>query len=526
MFGDARVSIPAPLLKITNRLVAAQIVLVVAGTGLAFGGAVWWMKPTLAVLIGTLAMTALMQAWMSGRVMILKSPLTLLGLLAVGLAVAQITPLPGRIAGQISPAARSAHALGLLPQRAILDDPALVMPDVVADRTPTTIDRPATLRWLLGAMACLTVFCVCAHHADRLGRANLIWGSVVAVYFIGTTFGAAQVLGGVSGLYGVIEPGSGRFLSPSMADLGRSPGSTVLRPVTDSPGGSSVLALPRPGRPFSFGTMVGGPGAYLALAALALPLALGLTLDALAPRGSRERLSARLRASHRTGLVALLVMMTGSSAVLTGYLCGPVLALPFALAMVCIGLPAAWSSGLRWVSVGLTSLALAALVSGVTLGEVAGRPAGCEPWSDPAGFSGVSSTWAEAVGAFRQFPLVGSGLGTYPTVAAYFKTSDETWTTARSSLLQWAVESGVAGLALIAMAGAWCLVRLPGAIRRVGSADKTLAYTLLGTALCFTLVSALHGTVEVLGVAVAACAVGGTCNRWLAGGTDLFVEGT
>lgn len=518
-------TIPAPLLKITDRLVAAQIVLIVAGTGLAFGGAVWWMKPTLAALVGTLALTALMRAWITGRVMILKSPLALLGLLAIALAVGQIVPLPGRIAARLSPSARSAHSLGVLPLRAIIDDPAVVVPEIVIDRTPTTIDRAATLRWLAGAMACLTVFCVCSHHADRLGRANVIWGSVVAVFFIGTTFGAAQIFGGVSGLYGVIEPGSGRFLSPSMADLGTSPGSTVLRPVTDAPGGGLASALPRPGRTFSFGTMVGGPGAYLALAALGLPLALGLTLQTLAPRGSRERLPARLRASNRTGLAVLLILMTGSGAVLTGYLCGPVLAAPFALAMVCIGLPAARRSGLRWVSVGLTSLTLAALAGGVTLGEVAGRPAGCEPWGDPAEFSGVSSAWAEALTAFRQFPLVGSGLGTYPTVAAYFKTSDETWTTARSSLVQWAVESGGVGLVLVAIAGAWCLARLPGAIRRVGSADKTLAYTLLGTALCFTLVSVIHGTVEVLGVAVAACAVGGTCNRWLAGGTDLFVEG-
>jgi hypothetical protein len=39
-------------------------------------------------------------------------------------------------------------------------------------------------------------------------------------------------------------------------------------------GVSSAWALPRPSRTFSFGTMVGGPGGYLALAALGLPLAL------------------------------------------------------------------------------------------------------------------------------------------------------------------------------------------------------------------------------------------------------------
>jgi hypothetical protein len=519
------VTIPPRLLKIADRALAGQILLVVAGTVLAFGGAVWWMKPTLAGLTATMAMTALLRAWMTGRIVILKSPLTLMGLVALALAAVQITPLPGRIAGLISPSSRSAHALGVLPDRARADNPSLVMPEAVADRTPASIDRPATLRWLVGAMASLTVFCVCAHYADRLGRSNLIWGSVVAVFFIGTTFGAAQLLSGTSGFYGFVEPGSGRPLSPSLADQASSPGSTVLRPVLETGDAGSAWALPRPDRRFSFGTMVGGPAGYLALAALGLPLALGLTLQTLAPRGSRERLSARLRASNRAGMAALLVSMTAAGAILTGYLSGPVLAAPFAIAMALVGLPAARSSGLRWASVGLTGLVMASLGGGVAMGESWGRPRGCDPWGDSGGFSAARSSWAESARALRQFPLMGSGMGTYSTVASYFKSGDETWTTARSSLLQWAVESGLVGIALVAMAGLWCLLRLPGAVRRVGSADKTLAYTLLGTAVCFALVSTLHGTVEILGVALAACAVGGTCNRWLAGGTDLFVEG-
>jgi hypothetical protein len=47
---------------------------------------------------------------------------------------------------------------------------------------------------------------------------------------------------------------------------------------------------------------------------------------------------------------------------------------------------------------------------------------------------------------------------------------------------------------------------------------------LIGAAAGFTLFSAVHWTVELGSVALAASALGGTWNRWLAGGTDLFVE--
>ena len=50
------------LLRLTDRLLASQILLVVVGTALAFGGAVWWwMKPALAALTAGLAMTALIR---------------------------------------------------------------------------------------------------------------------------------------------------------------------------------------------------------------------------------------------------------------------------------------------------------------------------------------------------------------------------------------------------------------------------------------------------------------------------------
>ena len=125
---------------------------------------------------------------------------------------------------------------------------------------------------------------------------------------------------------------------------------------------------------------------------------------------------------------------------------------------------------------------------------------------------------------FHDFPIVGTGLGSFSAIHPYFKTEDATSTTAMSSLLQWIVESGVIGLALLAAAILWSLFRLPASLLRIGSADRTLAYGLIGSALGFGLWSAVHWTVELPAVAISASALGGTWNRWLSGGTDLFVE--
>jgi hypothetical protein len=79
-------------------------------------------------------------------------------------------------------------------------------------------------------------------------------------------------------------------------------------------------------------------------------------------------------------------------------------------------------------------------------------------------------------------------------------------------------------MGLVALAGLWGLTRLPGAFFRVGSADRALAAGMVGAVACFALISTIHWTVDLAAVALAASAVAGTCNRWLAGGTDLFVE--
>ena len=60
--------------------------------------------------------------------------------------------------------------------------------------------------------------------------------------------------------------------------------------------------------------------------------------------------------------------------------------------------------------------------------------------------------------------------------------------------------------------------------RRVGSADRAMACGLVASAACFGGFAAVHWAVELPAVALSACAVLGTMDRWLSGGTDLFVE--
>ena len=138
----------------------------------------------------------------------------------------------------------------------------------------------------------------------------------------------------------------------------------------------------------------------------------------------------------------------------------------------------------------------------------------------------MRSLWMETARIARDFPILGSGLGSFPAIHPYYKTSNLATTTAWSSVLRWWSEAGLVGVALLGLAVAWCLSRLPAALRRVGTADRMLGFALVGSVVAFAAFSVVHWTVELAAVALAASAVGGTLERWLAGGTDLFVERT
>jgi O-antigen ligase len=219
-------------------------------------------------------------------------------------------------------------------------------------------------------------------------------------------------------------------------------------------------------------------------------------------------------------LVALLAV----SALMVGYLAGPLLCLPFAAGLLLTGVPSARGTGLGWTAVALTGLALSGLGLGVALARAIDPPPGASPLAARDGVSAVTAIWRDAARVAGDFPWFGSGMGSFAAIFPSYKSQDRATTTALSSLLQWWVEAGLAGLVLVVVGASWCLLKLPRALRRVGTADRALAYGFVGSLTCFAGFSAVHWTVELAAVALAACAWGGTLNRWLAGGTDLFVE--
>lgn len=507
-----------------DRLAAGLLIVLLTGTILAFGGRVWWGPFALAVLSTLVAAACLARMLLDGNMRLIASPLTFLGVLGLGIAALQVAPLPAAVSARLSWNSRAAYTQGVLPERARALDPSLELPEATQSRSPVSLDRPATLRWMMTATACLMVFWGVSQFTDRLERLFLVWGSVIVGFFVNTAIAVVQLSCGSRGLYGFIQPGKGPVWAPNWNDLLQSPGASVLRIFGEERTGHPAWALPFPDMPFFIGTQMGGSGAYLALAAVAMPLALAITLQLLAPRGSREPLSSRLLNSGRGSLVVLLIGMLLTSSMVLGFLAGPVFSIPFAATLILAGLPAAWMTGLRGVAVSLTSLTVISLAGGAAVGAVWAE---AKAWPSPVLPESATTTlrmWRDAAPIVRDFPLVGAGLGSFSAIYPYYKTQDGSATTAMSSLLQCGVEAGGAGLALVAWGAFWCSRRLSRAVKRVGTADRALVFGLMGAVAGFTLFSVVHWTVELPSVALAASALGGTCNRWLAGGTDLFVE--
>ncbi len=357
-----------------------------------------------------------------------------------------------------------------------------------------------------------------------------MWGLVIAGFLFNAALAVVQITNHSEGLYGLYAPGSGPVWVPTHNDLLESPGTAELcnlRAPSEG-GGDAAVERPRailvPRSPFLFGTMMSSPGAFLALGTLALPLTLALAVHLLSPRGSRESLSGRLGRSSLGSLVLLLVVMMLLGSFLVGLIAGPWYSIPLIMGLAAVGFPALGRPTARGVALSLTCLTLIAIGLGVLLGRSWTLILGGQPPVEPPDPALVQSLWSESLRIFHEFPLVGAGLGSFGVIHPYYKHSAMSSTTAMSSLLQWGVESGGLGLGLLGLGILWCLVRIPGAIRRVGRIDRALAHGLLGAVLSLSLLAAIHWTVELSAVAVSASALGGAWNRWLAGGTDLFVE--
>ena len=512
------------LLMLTDRSLGVVLALLLTGTSLAFGGRVWWASLAISILALFVVLLGSFRVLLQGRMKLFKSPLMFLGILGVGLGAFQVLPLPGALAARLSPASRSVYGVGFLPESAKAIDDTVVLPETPSIRSPISVDRPATLRWLSGAAACLAVFWAAAQYTDRLRHFQIIAGSIITAFFLNTSVAVVQLITRARGLFGFIEPGLGPAWAPTGLDLLAAPGQSVLRVSGLVKAGHPTLALSVPEPDFYIGTQIGGPEAYLALGALAMPLALGMTLQLLAPRGSREPLRVRLGQSSEGSLVVLLYGTLLVSALIIGILAGPWLSLPFGLALLIAGLPVIRSTGLGWTALGLTLCSVLMLSAGVALGQVWAQSNLFPSPVSPRSISDSFRVWTDALPITRIFPWFGTGLGTFGTIYPAFKSQDASSNTAMSSLLQWWVEAGFLGIALVGLAALWCLIKLPRAIGRVGTADRSLVFGLIAAAAGFSLYSAAQWTVELTSVALAAGALCGIGNRWLSGGTDLFVE--
>jgi hypothetical protein len=514
------------ILTAIDAVLTALVVALVLGSALCFGGVVWWFRPVFASLALALSSAMLVRLLLERRLPILKSPLTLLAFLALGLGLLQLLPLPAPLAYRLSPQAQEIYSLGVIPDLARADFPSVELGEPARSRSPATLDRSATLRWLFGALACLGVFWAVSHFADRLKRLYLVWGCVLAAFLLNGAIDLVQITGGVDGLFGSFRPGAAPVWAPSSSDLLDSPSSSSLRRLGDafpSPGRAPAQpAVLVPEEPVLLGTMMASTGAFLAFGSLALPLGLAIILHMLSARGSRESLSSRLSHHGQGSLIVLLLILLVSSAFLVGMASGPRFCVPFLVGVAAVGLTSV--AGSRGWALGLMALLLASVGLGAASGALWPAVVGGPPPVASVSWEKAQLLWTDSLAIFRNFPIIGTGFGSFGTIHPYVKARDLSSTTAMSSFLQWTTESGVIGLTLLIAAVLWVLYRLPGVVKRVGSADRTLAFGLIGAAIGFSLWSVVHWTVELPAVAISASALGGTWNRWLAGGTDLFVD--
>ena len=276
---------------------------------------------------------------------------------------------------------------------------------------------------------------------------------------------------------------------------------------------------------------MGGPGAFLALASLALPLAFGLMLQMMAPSGTSPGAGSPGSATRGRGSLVLLMLGVDRDGV------GP-------------GRGDRRYGSLRWPSV-------SAWYGGGPAGDlVLGTPQDRD-WPQRSSFwralpvawrsarrrghrGSRAGRWLAQAGLVRERKRPGpsrcrssgisrcSGLdsGTFAAVHPYYKTRDG----ARNNGDEQRPSVG----GRVGRGRAWpagdggALVLDPGPRRDplgLGPLTGPWRSACSGSLVVLSgLFSAIHWTVELSAIALAASAVAGTANRWLAGGTDLFVD--
>jgi O-antigen ligase len=191
--------------------------------------------------------------------------------------------------------------------------------------------------------------------------------------------------------------------------------------------------------------------ASLLLVALPFIFALGLTASARVKKDPRKRYSILGLTVAGAGVAAIGIAMNGS-------LAGAGLLLPVAVASLLLLVRP--SARVAWAIGGLGVVAVAAFLALLS-----------SPIGERLAMSGASTSMstrqeilAHSVDALKEFNWVGSGIGTYAEIYPLFEDPDAIGPTyvnhAHSDYIEIAVETGVAGILLLALFLGWWLMTL------------------------------------------------------------------
>ena len=284
------------ILLATDRVLAALVVALVLGSALCFGGAVWWFRPAFAAARLPARSDHARPALARRPDARLEEPADPAGASRAGArAACSSSRCPPRSrAGFRRPRTRSIRS-GVIPAWRGPIFPSVELDEPAQVRSPATLDRAATLRWLVGAVACLGIFWAVSHFADRLKRLYLVWGCVVAAFLLNAAFGLVQIGGRSRRTVRLPSAGAGprsghrRSTTCSSRRRRRSlrRAERSVAAATRAPALEPAAVVPE--QPFLFGTMMGRHGALPGVRLAGSAAGPGdRAARALAPRQPRE----------------------------------------------------------------------------------------------------------------------------------------------------------------------------------------------------------------------------------------------
>ena len=504
-------------------LCAVPLLLVLAASGLLFGGAVWWFRPLAMMGVSLAVAGGLVRIGCLRSRLFLRSPMLLASLLLFAWATAQLVPLPRAIVRNFAPMSDRVYALGQSPANAYAK--ADTAPAVaISSRIPISLNRSEGVRGLLCMAVGLSVFWFVGVWTDRLPKLLLVMGLLVALGMINSALICLQLMDGSTGLYGLFQPDQRMVVGPGWVDIGSAPQMMTLAQLPAAEAQAEPWMVQRPTGAGLIGMMPGGIVAWACLQSAAVPALFGCLCYLAQRRGSRFGIVERLR---DRGVLTLWLVMAGSL-VLTALLIGSIGSMPVLVAPVFGVLLAAFFAFRADLEKRVT-LALLAIFSAGVLGGFAIGPA--QAGSLDQGFEGIWSDWSiygvfakDSVRIWRLSGWTGLGLGAYSSVAPYLKQTFVQPSSSVSSLLTLLAELGLPAVAIIGCTAAWAGLRVMTRTLGVDTEHRCLLGAILGSAAGILMGVAIMPGWGLPVLTLLACSMLGLADRCLCGASDLFVE--